>query len=137
MERLPPPDSPEMTMDVMPSRFDTSSTRDLNCLQETQPVILSVHKSNVFGGGAISAPFVAATEKGWSVRETERRARRSSASGATATAPDKTANVRDLERRLRLALGVGATVHDRKGRGHIALPYASYDELDQLLAKLL
>ncbi len=79
-----------------------------------------------------------AVERGWSVRETERQARaaapRTTAGGEEkAGRTSKSANVRDLEHRLTRALGTRVTVADRNGKGHLTVPFSSYDELDRLL----
>jgi ParB family transcriptional regulator, chromosome partitioning protein len=84
----------------------------------------------------------AAATKALSVRETERRvraaARAADAPAEPAEAPaGKSANVKDLERRLSHALGTTVQVVDRKGKGQLHVHYASYDELDRLLEKLL
>ena len=80
-----------------------------------------------------------AVEKGWSVRETERRARGAVQSktptAAGAPAP-KSANTRDLEERLTRRLGTRVTIADRKGKGHLTMAFSSYDELDRLLEVL-
>jgi ParB family chromosome partitioning protein len=79
-----------------------------------------------------------AIEKGWSVRETERRARAAAAQKAKpGAAPAKSANVRDLEERLTRKLGTRVTLADRKGKGHLNIDFSSYDELDRLLEVLL
>lgn len=83
-----------------------------------------------------------AISKGWSVRETERRARISSQNlKSPKTDSDKlsatSANVRDLEERLTRSLGTRVTLADRKGRGHLKITFSSYDELDRLLEVLL
>jgi ParB family chromosome partitioning protein len=97
----------------------------------------------------LSAPSVStmkklarsAVSKGWSVRETERRAR-SAARGEeapkkTTKSSTKSTNVRDLEQRLSRALGSPTTVHEKgKERGELRIAYSSYDELDRLLDKL-
>ena len=74
----------------------------------------------------------------WSVREVERRVR--DAAGEVkpraAATSGKSANVRDLERRLTHALGTRVTVEDRSGRGHLAVHYASWDQLDGIIQKL-
>jgi ParB family chromosome partitioning protein len=72
-----------------------------------------------------------AVEKGWSVRETERRAR--AESHARKPPPAKSANVRDLEERLTRRLGARVTVADRKGKGHLNVAFSSYEELDRLI----
>jgi ParB family chromosome partitioning protein len=79
-----------------------------------------------------------AVAKGWSVRETEKRAR-TAGKGRSGKDSKKsgTANVRDLEARLSRALGTRVRVEDDGGKGKIVVPYASLDELDRLLEKLL
>lgn len=78
-----------------------------------------------------------AVERGWSVRETERQARsaapRTAGGEKASERTSKSANVRDLERRLSRALGTRVTIADRKGKGHLTIPFSSYDELDRLL----
>ena len=78
-------------------------------------------------------------QKGLSVRETERQARGSTTS-ADATgkeSPRPSANVRDLESKLSRALGATVRVVDRRGKGKLEIPFASYDQLDAILARLL
>jgi ParB family chromosome partitioning protein len=77
-----------------------------------------------------------AIAQGWSVRETERRARGEKPSKAAPAAKPKTANVRDLENRLSKKLGSPVAIEDREGKGRIEIRYASLDELDRLLAVL-
>jgi ParB family chromosome partitioning protein len=81
-----------------------------------------------------------AAAKGWSVRETERQARRSSHAQDGTTSPkkpSKSANVRDLEQRLSRAIGSSTTLHETgKEQGHIRIAYASFDELDRIIEKL-
>jgi ParB family chromosome partitioning protein len=77
-----------------------------------------------------------------SVRDVERRARSIAAAarpGSKATTkgkPPSSANVRDLESRLARRLGTRVSVADRKGKGHLTIPFSSYDELDRILALL-
>ena len=82
---------------------------------------------------------LAAIEKAWSVRETERqvRAYANAAVGKKPEVETKSANVRDLENRLSKRLGARVAVTDREGKGSIAITYTSLDELDRLLTKLL
>lgn len=77
-----------------------------------------------------------ALSSGWSVREVEQRVRKLSA-GAKVKLPNAgaSANTRDLEDRLARALGSRVRVVDRKGKGHLEVSFASYDELDRLIAK--
>ena len=100
------------------------------------------------GRALLSAPNVSsmkklarnAISKGWSVREAERQARRLARGDGGAEAPKKTGkstNVRDLENRLSRALGSTTTIHESgKERGQVRISYASFDELDRLIAKL-
>lgn len=80
-----------------------------------------------------------AVDKGWSVRETERRARNQAKPEEPAEGPPekKSANVRDLEDRLSRAMGTRVEVADRKGKGHLKVAFSSYDELDRLLEVLM
>jgi ParB family chromosome partitioning protein len=103
------------------------------------------------GRALLGAPSVAAIQKlaasaiesGWSVREVERQVRGATRGNApskkSTTSPGKTtsANVRDLENRLSKSLGARVRIADRKGKGHIEIAYASYEELDRILEKLL
>jgi ParB family chromosome partitioning protein len=87
----------------------------------------------------------------WSVRETEKRARGASEAAqaeAAAAEPesgshekppgkdDKNPNQRDLEDRLSRSMGARVTVADRKGKGHLQIAFANYDELDRLIKVL-
>jgi ParB family chromosome partitioning protein len=83
----------------------------------------------------------------WSVRETEKRARVASEAAALAepesgshTKPpdgnDKNPNQRDLEDRLSRTIGARVTLADRKGKGHLQIAFANYDELDRLIKVL-
>jgi ParB family chromosome partitioning protein len=84
----------------------------------------------------------AARLKGLSVRELEKRAR-DEAQRSKGTPPTtdpgggKSANVLDLERRLGRSLGSTVSIDDKDGKGQIVIRYASLDELDRLLKKLL
>jgi ParB family chromosome partitioning protein len=78
-----------------------------------------------------------AVAKGWSVRETERRARAEAHTSKSGAAKAKSANTRDLEEQLARRLGTRVTLADRKGKGHISVAFSSYDELDRLLEQLL
>ena len=105
------------------------------------------HGRALLGAGEVAGMLRIAKEaaaKGLSVRDVERRARSiaaaarpASKSGAkTAGKPSSSANVRDLETRLSRRLGTRVAVADRKGKGHLTIPFSSYDELDRLLALL-
>jgi ParB family chromosome partitioning protein len=82
----------------------------------------------------------AAIEQGWSVRETERQARRVAAETPKAEQrpeQQKSANVRDLENRLSRSMGTRVTVADRKGKGNLQIAFSSYEELDRILEILI
>jgi len=79
----------------------------------------------------------------WSVRETERRARLAAQAAAEAKKQqengdkaDKNPNQRDLEDRLSRSIGARVTLADRKGKGHLQIAFANYDELDRLITVL-
>jgi ParB family chromosome partitioning protein len=75
-----------------------------------------------------------------SVRATEALVRGARAKGSRprgGAAQTKSASVRDLEARLTRALGTKVEVRDSGNRGEIAIPYASLDALDRILAKVL
>jgi ParB family chromosome partitioning protein len=74
------------------------------------------------------------------VRQTEQLARATKLpkdGSAPSTPAGKSASVRDLERRLTAALGTRCEVRDAGGKGEIAVHYASLDQLDGILDKLL
>jgi len=73
---------------------------------------------------------------GWSVRETERRARAAAQEKPDVEAPAKSPNTRDLEERLSRSVGSRVSVADRKGKGHLQIAFSSYDELDRLIGVL-
>jgi ParB family transcriptional regulator, chromosome partitioning protein len=74
---------------------------------------------------------------GWSVRETERRARAAaSEKKAAQVVAAKSPNTRDLENRLTRAMGARVVVADRKGKGHLQVSFTSYEELDRIIAIL-
>jgi len=77
-----------------------------------------------------------AVTKGWNVRETERQARGKTPEKAPKSAPTQSPNVRDLESRLSRTLATQVKVIDKKGKGELRIPFASYDDLDRVLAKL-
>jgi ParB family chromosome partitioning protein len=77
-----------------------------------------------------------AISAGWSVRETERRARVAAQEKPKTEAAAKSPNTRDLEERLSRSVGARVSVADRKGKGHLQIAFSSYDELDRLIAVL-
>jgi ParB family transcriptional regulator, chromosome partitioning protein len=78
-----------------------------------------------------------AIDKGWSVRETERRARAEAPRKKADQPAQKSANTRDLEERLTRQLATRVAVADRKGKGHLSIAFSSYDELDRLIEVLM
>lgn len=98
------------------------------------------HGRALLGAGDTSTMLRLAREAiagGWSVRETERKARMALQAKQEAAEPVvKSANTRDLEERLTRRVGARVTVADRKGKGHLQITFTSYDELDRLIALL-
>jgi len=107
------------------------------------------HGRALLGAGDVATIVRLAREaiaQQWSVRETEKRARVASAaaaqepeSGAHTKPPEKdekNPNQRDLEDRLSRTIGARVTVADRKGKGHLQIAFANYDELDRLTKML-
>ncbi|MBX3270986.1 MAG: ParB/RepB/Spo0J family partition protein [Sandaracinaceae bacterium] len=120
----------------------------LRLLKLPEPVLALLEEGRLsegHGRALLAAPSTAAMRRlaldavkgGWSVRETERRVRAEGRAGEPPGEPVKSANVRDLEQRLSRALGTPVKVEDKKGKGRLLVAYASYDELDRLLAQLL
>jgi ParB family chromosome partitioning protein len=95
------------------------------------------HGRALLGAGDVATMQKLAREAiagGWSVRETERRARSvAQQKQAAAQLPPKSPNTRDLEERLTRSVGTRVTVADRKGKGHLNIAFSSYDELDRLI----
>ena len=125
-----------------------NALRLLKLPKEVIELVEAGELSEGHGRALLSAPNVSsmkklarsAISKGWSVREAERQARRLARGDGAAEAPKKTGkstNVRDLENRLSRALGSTTTIHESgKERGQVRIGYASFDELDRLIAKL-
>jgi ParB family chromosome partitioning protein len=80
-----------------------------------------------------------AVSKKLTVRDVEKHARATTPNGGEKPKgpPSKSANILDLETRLSRSLGARVRVDDQKGKGKIVVDYASLDELDRLLKKLL
>lgn len=77
-----------------------------------------------------------AVAEGWSVRETERRARalKEQAQPAPKSQPEMpSASVRAVETQLRAALGAPIKLVNRKGKGRIEIRFHSLDELERLI----
>jgi ParB family chromosome partitioning protein len=105
------------------------------------------HGRALLGAGDVTTILRLAREaiaQQWSVRETEKRARVAATtaqepeSGAHIKPPegDKNPNQRDLEDRLSRTIGARVTVADRRGKGHLQIAFANYDELDRLTKML-
>jgi ParB family transcriptional regulator, chromosome partitioning protein len=98
------------------------------------------HGRALLGAGDVATMLRLAREAialGWSVRETERRARMAAQDKAKAQkVAAKSPNTRDLEERLTRSVGSRVTVADRKGKGHLQIAFASYDELERLIGVL-
>jgi ParB family chromosome partitioning protein len=107
------------------------------------------HGRALLGAGDVTTILRLAREavaQQWSVRETERRARQTAQIQAAAEAEpesgshekpaDKNPNQRDPEDRLSRVIGARVTLADRKGKGHLQIAFANYDELDRLITVL-
>ena len=80
-----------------------------------------------------------ARENGWSVRETERRARtarKPRADGASTASPNRPSRHEAIEATLRAALGAPCRLVYRGGKGRIEVRFHSLDELDRLVELL-
>jgi ParB family chromosome partitioning protein len=89
---------------------------------------------------AIEALAERVSRAGLSVRETERLVRGKKKQESVKNKEGegrKSASVRDLEARLARQLGARVDVLDEGGKGHIAIRYASLDELDRILDQIL
>lgn len=76
-------------------------------------------------------------DKGWSVREAERRVARELNPPAHKTAPAKSRDLARLEEELADAIGATVTVNaNRKGAGALTIRFASLDQLDGILKRL-
>lgn len=132
------------------SRVSVSNSLRLLKLPESVLTLLEEGKlSEGHGRALLQAPSSKAMEKlareasqkGWSVREVEKRARASSTSGGkSGGAPaesGKSSNVSDLEKRLSLALGMVTKIEETaKGKGRVVIDFANLDDLDRLITKL-
>ncbi|HET8935594.1 MAG TPA: ParB/RepB/Spo0J family partition protein [Polyangiales bacterium] len=105
------------------------------------------HGRALLGAGDVTTIVRLAREaiaQQWSVRETEKRARVAAVaavepeSGSHTKPPEseKNPNQRDLEDRLSRSMGARVTLADRKGKGHLQIAFANYDELDRLIKVL-
>jgi ParB family chromosome partitioning protein len=74
-----------------------------------------------------------------SVRETERRSRKTSSKkgGSKTRAATASPEVRSLVERLQRTLGAKVKIVDGQGKGRVEIAYTSYDELDRILDKIL
>ncbi len=128
-----------------------NSLRLLKLPEDVLALLEEGQLSEGHGRAILTAPDAASMQKlarmalaeKLSVRETERRARALAENkGAKAAEPpkkpEKSANVKDLERRLSHTLGTPVSVEDRGGgKGHLAIEYTSYEELDRILERVL
>jgi ParB family transcriptional regulator, chromosome partitioning protein len=131
----------------------SSVTNALRLLRLPEPVRLLCASGQLGMGharallGCDSEPAIlrlarAVVARGLSVRQTEEAVRRQRGDGKrkphAGKGPAASASVRDLETRLRRALGARVKVVQRTAQaGHLQIDYASLDELDRLLERLL
>ncbi len=74
---------------------------------------------------------------GLSVRATEALVRASLRAAAERESTVPSPAVRDLVTRLQRSLGAKVKVLDKKGKGRLEISYASYDDLDRIIEKIL
>jgi ParB family chromosome partitioning protein len=86
---------------------------------------------------AVLALAERAVREGLSVRQVEVLARRGKAARPGKGKPRESPAVRDLVERLQRALGARVRLNHRGGRGKLELFFASLDELDRILKRLL
>lgn len=82
----------------------------------------------------------AAVARGYSVRETERRARAAANekdAGQKKQENEQSPEVKALVEKLQRAVGARVNIEDKKGKGRIVINYTNYDELDSILNKIL
>lgn len=123
----------------------TNSLRLLNLPDSVLDHLAAGALSEGHGRALLAAPNVASMKKlaaqaiegGWSVRETERRARQAGQASEAKPKTSRSPETRDLEQRLTRSLGTRVQVADAKGKGAINIRFTSYDELDRLLETLL
>jgi len=87
--------------------------------------------------GAILQAAERVRKAGLSVRQTEALARKGKAGRAGKAKARESADVRDLTERLQRALGARVRVVHRGGRGRLEIHFATLDDLDRILGKLL
>ncbi len=75
--------------------------------------------------------------RGLSVRQTEALARATSAVKKGGKAAEISTSLRDLIRRLERTIGARIRIVDRRGKGHIEIAFASEDERERLIERLL
>jgi len=76
-------------------------------------------------------------DKGWSVRETERRVARELRSAPHKATPEKPRDLVRIEEELADALGATVSIHaNRKGGGAVSIRFATLDQLDGILKRL-
>jgi ParB family chromosome partitioning protein len=79
-----------------------------------------------------------AVDRGLSVRETEKLARRGPRGRETTRKATKSPEIRDLEEQLQRALSARVRIrHSKKGSGELSIRYGSLDELDSILSGIL
>ena len=74
---------------------------------------------------------------GLSVRATEALVRASLRTAAERQSQAPSPAVKDLVARLQRSLGAKVKVHDTKGKGRLEIAYATYDDLDRIIEKIL
>ena len=128
-------------------RSRTATTNLLRLLQLAKPAQDLLMAGDIDMGHAraiLAAPkseqgrlAAEAADKGWSVRETERRVARLINPPARAEAQTKSRDLERLEEELSDLLGASVKVSaNRKGAGAVTIRFASLDQLDGILHRL-
>jgi len=146
-------DQHQMTQEQIAKRVGRDRTTISNALRLLKLIepVRELIEAGVLTAGHGRALLTAPTEhqealaqlavaEGWSVRETERRARAIrddiksvKTGGAQAEEQMPAASTRAVETQLRAALGAPIKLVNRKGKGRIEIRFHSLDELDRLI----
>lgn len=144
-------DAHQMTQEQIARRVGRDRATISNALRllKLPPAVRALVEAGALSAGHGRAILTAPTDaqealaqlavaEGWSVRETERRARAlkeeaQSPPVARPTPEMPSASVRAVESQLRAALGAPIKLVNRKGKGRIEIRFHSLDELERLI----
>lgn len=145
-------DEHQMTQEQIAQRVGRDRATVSNALRllklpaEVRELVAAGALSGGHGRAILTAPREAqvglaqlAVTEGWSVRETERRARAAkegagpAKSARTSTPPQRSAAAEAVEAQLRAVLGAPIKLVNKKGKGRIEVRFHSLDELERLI----